>query len=98
MAEGTFFTLDDSYPNMGPVYRDGAVIGIDQFLKDDYWNFDLVCQEDGIICKYEYEAFAAIKYSNASASSKIYNRIMRHKLYSLLYDKKNNEEYFTDKM
>ena len=79
--QGSFFTLDENYPNLGPMYRTGSVIGIEQFLNDDYWNFDLICQEAGIICKYEYESFAAIKYSNASASSKIYNRIIRHKVY-----------------
>jgi hypothetical protein len=98
VLEGTFFTLDENYPNMGPIYRDGAVIGIDQFLKDDYWPFDLICQEAGIICKYEYDSFATIKYSNAQTSSKIYNRIVRHKVYSLLYEKKNNTEYYTDRL
>ena len=29
VVTGTFFTLDDNYPNMGPVYKPGAVIGVD---------------------------------------------------------------------
>ena len=51
-----------------------------------------------MICKYEYESFQAIKYLNAQSSTKIYSRIIRHKLYSMIYDKKNNNDYFTDKI
>jgi hypothetical protein len=43
VVSGTFFSIDDNYPATGPIYRPGAVIGVDQFLDDDYWNIDLIC-------------------------------------------------------
>jgi len=98
VVAGSFFAIDDSYPNKGPTYKAGAVLGIDQFLKDDYWNIDLICSEDGIIGRYEYDSFDAIKYNNAATASKIYNRVIRFKCYQMLYNYKNNKEYFSDRI
>ena len=63
VVTGSFFVVDDSYPNRGPTYKPGAVIGVDQFLEGDAWNFDMICSEDGIIARYDYDSFEAIKYS-----------------------------------
>ena len=63
VVTGSFFVVDYSYPNRGPTYKPGAVIGVDQFLEGDAWNFDMICSEDGIIARYDYDSFEAIKYS-----------------------------------
>ena len=67
-------------------------------MNDENWNIDLICSEDGVIGKYEYESFNDIKYANAATSTKIFNRIIRHKLYDILYKRKNDSEYFSDRM
>jgi len=65
VVSGNFFALDDHYPKMqGPVYTAGAVIGIDQFLSDDSWDIDLICGEEGVIAKFEYQSFVDMKASN----------------------------------
>jgi len=48
--------------------------------------------------RYDYEAFHNIKYSQAATASKIFNRVIRHKCYDMLYKYKNNKEYFSERM
>lgn len=96
VVTGEFFALGPDHPHGGKVFKEGSVIGTDQFLFDSFWKYDLICKQEGIICKYSYESFDTLKFTNASACSRIYNRIVRHRLYELIYDRKNNKRYFTD--
>jgi hypothetical protein len=65
-------------------------------MKDDYWDFDLICKEENsIIGKFDYKQFCDLKDSQAAAAIKIYNRIIRHMSYELLYKKKNDPDYFS---
>ena len=64
-------------------------------MKDDYWDMDLICKEDGsIIGKFDFKAFQDLKESQPGSAIKIYNRIVRHMSFELLYKKKNDPEYF----
>lgn len=54
VISGTFMAIGDGYPLTKTTYKTGAVIGAQQFLHDDYWEMDLICNEEGIIAKYEY--------------------------------------------
>jgi hypothetical protein len=68
-------------------------------MKDDYWDMDLICKEEGsIMGKFEYKSFLALKDTQPASAIKIYNRIVRHMSYELLYKKKNDPEYFTNRM
>jgi hypothetical protein len=58
VIQGQFFGLDDSYPSNREIFKTGSIIGADQFMKDDYWDMDLICKEDGsIIGKFDFKAF-----------------------------------------
>lgn len=98
VVTGEFFAIKDTYPNTGPVYKVGAVIGSEQFISGGNWDIDLICQQDGIIAKFTHESFEALKFNQAQSCSRIYNRIIRHRLMQLIYERKNNKEYFTDHM
>jgi hypothetical protein len=37
VIEGEFFAFDADPGANSSIYKAGAVIGLDQFLKDDYW-------------------------------------------------------------
>jgi len=62
---GEFFAVDDNYPNSGPIYKTGAVMGMEQFIFDCKWDYDLICEQDGIIAKYSYESFELLKTNQA---------------------------------
>ena len=98
IISGKFFTQDDtSYPEHGPVYKTGSVLGVDQFLNDDKWAYDLICYEEGIVAKYEYASYINVKAAAPGVSSKFYNRIIRHKCYEMLEaQKEKKSEYLTD--
>lgn len=99
VIQGAFFGLDDSYPSTREIYKTGAILGAEQFMKDDYWDFDLICKEENsIIGKFDYKQFCDLKDSQAAAAIKIYNRIIRHMSYELLYKKKNDPDYFSQRM
>lgn len=76
----------------------GTVIGMEQFLHDKPWDFDLSCQQDGIVAKYSHAAFELQKTSNVQSCSHIFNRIIRHRLYDLIYQRKNDRFFFKDNM
>ena len=58
-----FFGLDDSYPSKKDlVFTTGAVIGCKQFIKNEYWDMDLICQkQDSILAKIDYESYSLFK-------------------------------------
>ncbi len=39
-----------------------------------------------------------MKETQAASAIKFYNRIIRHRAYELVYEKKNNPVYFADRM
>ena len=81
------------------MFKSGAILGVDQFLENDRWDMDIICEDDGsIIGKIDYDTFVELKETQAASAIKFYNRLMRHKSYELIYEKKNNEEYFVDRM
>ena len=60
---------------------------------------DLIAKtDDTVIGRIDWEQFVEMKEQNAPSAIKFYNKIMRHKSYQLIYEKKNNTRYFTDRM
>lgn len=43
VVEGEFFAFDSDPGAQTKKYKPGAVLGLDQFLNDDYWQMDLIC-------------------------------------------------------
>lgn len=99
VIHGKFFGLDDSYPSNREIYSTGSIMGTKQFMNDDYWDMDVICKEEGsIIAKFDYKQFSDLRESQPASAIKIYNRIIRHMSYDLLYQKKSDPEYFNSRM
>lgn len=62
VISGAFIGLGEDYPAKKETYKAGAIIGVTQFLHDDKWTSDIICQEEGIIGRYEYSSFDAQKF------------------------------------
>jgi hypothetical protein len=68
-------------------------------MKDDYWDMDLICKEEGsVIGKFDYKTFMDLKDSQPATAIKIYNRVVRHMSFEMIYKKKNDPEYFSNRM
>lgn len=65
VATGAFIAIDDTYPSQNRVFLPGSVIGMEQFLDNKEWEYDLICKQDGIIAKYSYSSFESQKGGNA---------------------------------
>lgn len=71
------------------------MLGCEQFLHNDRWDIDLIAQDhDCIIGKLDFSAYEALKEAQPAAAAKIYNRIIRHKTFELIYQRKNDIEYY----
>ena len=70
------------------VYQTGAVLGIEQFLFDKPWEYDILCNMQATVCKLTYENLLNLISANALAASRLYKRIMRHYCYMQIYEKK----------
>ena len=70
------------------VYKEGSILGIEQFLFDKPWEADLICDKQATICKLKYENMLNLISTNALAASRLYKRIMRHYCYMQIYEKK----------
>jgi hypothetical protein len=91
VLEGEFFAFDADPGANSSIYKAGAVIGIDQFLKDDYWELDLISKKkDSVIGKFDFSTFKNMKESQPAAAIRIYNRIIRAKSFELLQIKKGS--------
>jgi len=63
VVSGQFIGLGADYPAKTETYKAGAVIGVHQFLHDDHWSQDIICKEEGILGRYEYSSFDALKFT-----------------------------------
>ena len=44
VVSGLFFGLEENYPSKKDMmFSTGAVIGCKQFIKNDYWDMDIIC-------------------------------------------------------
>ena len=64
------------------VYKEGSIIGVEQFLFDKPWADDFLCNNQATVCKLSHESMLNLVSSNAQAASRLYKRIMRHYCYS----------------
>ena len=70
------------------MYREGTILGVEQFLFDKPWPADILCNTQATVCKLKYENMLNLISSNALAASRLYKRIMRHYCYTQIYEKK----------
>ena len=66
---------------------------------DEAWSYDLICRdEDSILGKLDWEDFLRMKEAQPLSAMKIYSRIMKHLQYQLIYNLKNNDDYYQQYM
>ena len=70
------------------VHKEGAILGIEQFLFDKPWDADYLCKSQATVCKLKHESLLNLVTTNAQAASRLYKRIMRHYCYSQIYERK----------
>ena len=81
------------------VYTAGAVVGCKEFLNDDKWGVDLICQgieqEETLVAKLDYGAFLKLKEQQPVSAAKLRNRVMRQIVADLIYERKG-QGYLSD--
>ena len=66
VVQGQFTGLDDCFPVNKQVYKPGSILGCEQFLKDDPWDVDIICEENqSLVVKFDYDQFSNLCDSNA---------------------------------
>lgn len=77
------------------LYESGAIIGAKQFLHGDRWDIDLISRaDDGVIGKIQYNSYLHLQETQPSTAAHFYNRIIRHLTYELIYQRKNDDEFY----
>ena len=80
------------------MHRAGAVLGCEQFLKNYYWEMDLICREEGsLIAKYDWDSFMNLRETNTLTAIRFYNRVIRQLSYKAIYTA-NDFQYFSDRV
>lgn len=55
IVTGEFLKFSDpGQPNIE--YKEGAVVGVEEFLKNREWPQDIICSQGGIVCKFTEES------------------------------------------
>jgi len=91
VVHGEFFTMDDEQVS----YKAGAILGTQQFLHNDAWGMDLICRhDDSVLGRIDYDSFLQLKETQTATAMRLHNRILRHMAFELIYEKKNNIEYY----
>ena len=79
-------------------YKEGAVIGVDEFLKNNEWTRDIICEQEGVICKFTEESMLDMIQTQPMTAIKMLRRIVRHQCYDYIYqhklEQRENFEYF----
>ena len=99
IIRGSFFGLGETFPATKIIYNAGAILGCEQFLNDDRWELDIICKdENSVIAKLDYDSYCNMRESSPASAIKLYNRVVRNLTYKMIYDKKNNAEYYSKRM
>jgi len=72
------------------VYREGAILGVEQFLFDKPWPSDILCNSQATVCKLKFENLLNLIATNALSASRLYRRIVRHYCYMQIFEKKKD--------
>lgn len=70
------------------IYKEGAILGINEFIMDAQWPHDIICSKSGYICKFTYESLLDLTNGAPITAIKLVRRILRHQCYSYIYQKK----------
>ena len=70
------------------VYKEGAVLGVESFLRGQPWPRDVICSQSGIVCKFTYEALMDTIQQAPVSAIKIVRRMVRHQCFDYIYQRK----------
>eukprot|EP00347_Sterkiella_histriomuscorum_P003182 403365276 len=88
IASGQFMAFKDTE---NVIYKEGAILGITEFLRDDEWPNDIICSSAGMICKFSFESLLDMINTSPMSAIKMLRRIIRHQCYDYIYQKKLTE-------
>ena len=84
VVAGQFIGFGDAgQPNL--VYKEGAVLGVEEFLKGHAWPRDLICSQAGVVCKFTHEGLLDMIHHSPVSAIKMVRRIVRHQCYEYIY-------------
>ncbi|CDW84841.1 UNKNOWN [Stylonychia lemnae] len=89
VAQGQFMAFKDTE---NEVYKEGAVLGVKEFLRGDEWPNDIICSQTGYICKFTHEALIDMTQTAPISAIRMLRRIIRHQCYDYIYQKKMSEK------
>jgi CRP-like cAMP-binding protein len=67
------------------IYKEGAVIGVEEFLKNNEWPRDIICSQAAIVCKFSYDLLQDMIHHSPISAIKMMRRIVRHQCYEYVY-------------
>lgn len=98
MADGELVDFVEDGPTT--FYKEGAILGVEQFLFNRPWDKDLIARSNLVICKISYEFMLDLskgQQKQVQAAAAIWRCAMRHMCYSHLYDDRTkliNQHHF----
>lgn len=87
VAAGSFLGFGEAGED-NLVYKEGAVLGVEEFLRGREWSRDIICSQSGVICKFSYESLLDVISSAPVSAIKIIRRMVRHQCYDYIYQHK----------
>lgn len=67
------------------IYKEGTILGVNEFITDSPWPHDVICSKSGYICKFTYESLLDLTNTAPITAIKFVRRIIRHQCYSYIY-------------
>lgn len=89
IAAGQFMAFKDTE---NEIYKEGAILGISEFLRDDEWKHDIICSQTGTIIRFSYDALQDLIKTAPVTAIKMLRRIIRHQCYQYIYNRKLSEK------
>ena len=89
VAAGQFMAFKDSE---NEIYKEGAILGVSEFLRDDEWKHDIICSQAGIIIRFSYDSLQDLTKIAPVTAIKMLRRIIRHQCYAYIYNRKLTEK------
>ena len=74
------------------IYKEGAILGVNEFLKDDEWQHDIICSQAGTIIRFSYDSLQDLIKVAPVTAIKMLRRIIRHQCYAYIYNRKLTEK------
>jgi CRP-like cAMP-binding protein len=75
IAAGQFMAFKETE---NEIYKEGAILGVTEFLRDDEWKHDIICSQAGTIIRFSYDALQDLIKTAPVTAIKMLRRIIRH--------------------